>query len=193
MIKSMTGHGRGEWGGEGKQVEVEIRSFNHRYCDIAPHLPRRLNLLEPQIRKFIKERISRGRIEVSVQIDRSSFEEQKLELDRTLAKDYHQALKALQAEFGIPGEIRLETLANFREIFARREVEIVLEIEWASLQIALEKALMELEHMREQEGYSLREDFLSRLEIVKKNLNQIVQFRLVVAKNVEMRYDAHQD
>ncbi|MCJ7493586.1 MAG: hypothetical protein MUP68_05020, partial [Deltaproteobacteria bacterium] len=37
MIKSMTGYGRGEWQGEGQRVEVEVKSFNHRYCDILPH------------------------------------------------------------------------------------------------------------------------------------------------------------
>jgi len=141
MIKSMTGYGRGEWQGDGKQVEVEVKSFNHRYLDIFPHLPRRLNPLEAQVRSFIKQRVSRGRIEMSVQIDDSFPGEQKLELDSALAKDYHLALKALQEGLGIPGEIRLETLANFKEIFTRKEAETNLEKEWASLQMALEGAL----------------------------------------------------
>jgi len=166
MIKSMTGYGRGEWQEGEKRVEVEVKSFNHRFLDISPHLPRRLNSLEAQVRNLIKQRVSRGRVEVSVQIDDSSRVEQKLELDIDLAKDYHLALKTLQQELGTPGEIRLETLANFRDIFTRKEVETDLEKEWASLQVALEAALSNLEQMRRDEGLALRGDFLGRLTAI---------------------------
>ncbi|MBI5966526.1 MAG: YicC family protein [Deltaproteobacteria bacterium] len=173
MIKSMTGYGRGEWQAEGKRVEVEVKSFNHRYLDISPHLPRKLTPLEAQVRNFIKLRVSRGRIDVFVQIDESSLAEQKLELDLSLAKDYHLALKALQEALGIPGEIRLETLANFREIFTRKEVETDPAKEWASLQMALERALDSLEGMRRSEGLILREDFLNRLQGVEQMVQRI--------------------
>ena len=173
MIKSMTGYGRGEWQGDEKRVEVEVKSFNHRYLDISPHLPRRLNSLETQVRNLIKQRVSRGRLEVSVQSDDSSLVEQKLELDVALAQDYHLALKTLQQELGIPGEIRLETLANFRDIFTRKEVETDLEKEWASLQTALEAALRSLEQMRRDEGLALRGDFLGRLTAVEEMAREI--------------------
>jgi uncharacterized protein (TIGR00255 family) len=173
MIKSMTGYGRGEWQGEGQRVEVEVKSFNHRYCDILPHLPRRLNALEGQIRNYVKQRVSRGRIEVFVQIGDSSPVEQKLELDLNLARDYHLALKALQENLGIPGEIRIETLSNFKEIFTRKEVETNLEKEWAALLEALEGALGQLENMRREEGLMLRQDFLNRLKTVEEMLQGI--------------------
>ena len=173
MIKSMTGYGRGEWQEGERRVEVEVKSFNHRYLDISPHLPRRLNSLEAQVRNLIKQRVSRGRVEVSVQTDDSSLVEQKLELDTSLAQDYHLALKTLQQELGIPGEIRLETLANFRDIFTRKEVETDLEKEWASLQIALEAGLRNLEQMRRDEGLALRGDFLGRLTAIGEMTREI--------------------
>ena len=173
MIKSMTGYGRGEWQEGERHVEVEVKSFNHRYLDVSPHLPRRLNSLEAQVRNLIKQRVSRGRVEVSVQTDDSSLVEQKLELDTALAQDYHLALKTLQQELGIPGEIRLETLANFRDIFTRKEVETDLEKEWAFLQIALEAALRNLEQMRRDEGLALRGDFLGRLTAIGEMTREI--------------------
>jgi len=173
MIKSMTGFGRAEWQGDGKRVEVEIKSVNHRYCDISPRLPRRLNPLETQVRNFIRQRISRGRIEVFVQVEDASLTEQKMELDLDLAKGYHQALKALQENLGLAGEIRLEMLANFREIFSRKEVETDLEKEWGFLQVALEEALSGLEAMRREEGLSLREDFLRRLLNIEQMIREI--------------------
>lgn len=173
MIKSMTGYGRGEWQGDGKRVEVEGRSFNHRFCDILVRLPRRLTPLEAQARKLVGQRFSRGRIEVSVQINDSAEVEQKLELDLALAKDYYRALKALQEDLGIPGEIRLEMLSAFKEIFARKEVETDLEKEWAFLQGVLEEALNGVEGMRRDEGLALREDFLNRLQTIERMLQDV--------------------
>ena len=121
MIRSMTGYGSGEWQSDGRHIEVEVKSFNHRYLDVALHLPRRLTPLEPQVRNLVRQRLSRGRIEVSVQIEDSSLEEQRLELNLAAAKDYYQALKNLQDHLGISGEIRLETLATFRDIFIRNK------------------------------------------------------------------------
>jgi uncharacterized protein (TIGR00255 family) len=108
-----------------------------------------------------------------VQIDDSSLVEQRLELDLALAKEYHLALKILQQDLGIPGEIRLETLANFRDIFSRKEVETDLEKEWASVQVAVEAALSSLEQMRGDEGLTLREDFSSRLKAIEEMAREI--------------------
>jgi len=174
MIKSMTGYGRGECQEEQKRIEAEIRSFNHRYLDVSLRLPRKLNPLEGQVRNLIKQRISRGRLEIAVQLDDSSVSEQKLEIDLSLAKDIHSALTSLQEYLHIPGEIRLETLTNFRDLFVRKEMEIDLEKEWTSLQTALENALTNLEQMRENEGLNLRNDFLARLKTVEDLANQIV-------------------
>jgi uncharacterized protein (TIGR00255 family) len=173
MIKSMTGFGRGEWQGDGKKLEVEIKSVNHRYCDISLRLPRKLNPLETQARNFLRQRISRGRIEVFVQIAESALAEQKLEIDLNLAKDYYLGLKALQENLGISGEVRLETLAGFRDIFARKETEPDLEKEWESLRTALEGALAGLEAMRRDEGRKLKEDFLARLSALERSVREI--------------------
>lgn len=173
MIKSMTGYGRGAWSDEDKQVEVEIKSFNHRYCDVQIHLPRRLNSFEGQVRQLVKQRVSRGRIEVSVQIDDASLAEQRLEVDLDLAKDYLLALRTLQENLNLPGEINLETFVNFREIFTRQEVEPNLEKEWGILQAAVEGALISLDKMRQEEGALLARDFHQRLQTVEEFLRQI--------------------
>jgi len=173
MIKSMTGYGRGEWQGEHKRIEAEIRSFNHRYLDVSIRLPRKLNPLEGQVRNLLKQRVSRGRLEVSVQLEDTSAGEQKLELDLSLARDIHLALKSLKETLGLPGEIRLETLANFRDLFVRKEMEVDLEKEWTSLQTALENALTNLEQMRQNEGLNLKSDFLNRLKTVEDLARQI--------------------
>ena len=154
-------------------MEVEVKSFNHRYLDISLRLPRRLASLESQVRNCIKQHLSRGRVEFFVQVDNSSLPEQKLELDVALAKDLHSALKSLKEVLEIPGEIRIETMANFKDIFGHKEVEIDLEKEWTFLQGALEGALNGLEKMRSQEGLTLRGDFLCRLQTIEEMIGTI--------------------
>ncbi len=173
MTKSMTGYGRGKWEEGGKRIEVEMKSINHRYLEVFPHLPRRLNPLEGQVRSFIKQRLSRGRIDVYVQINESSEAQQRLELDWPFVQEVHLALKALQERFNLPGEIRLETLAGFKEIFARKEVEPDLEKEWMEVQAALEEALAALEAMRSTEGNILTEDLTRRLDLLAKTAGTI--------------------
>ncbi len=187
MIKSMTGYGRGEWKDENRQVEVEIKSFNHRYCDVQIHLPRRLNSLEGQVRQLVKQRVSRGRIEVFVQMSDASLAEQKLEVDLELAKDYLLGLRTLQEKLGIPGEINLETFVNFREIFTRKEVEANLEKEWTILQAALEEALISLDRMRQEEGNILAQDFQQRLRTVVEFVRHIEERAPLALKNYHQR------
>jgi uncharacterized protein (TIGR00255 family) len=173
MIKSMTGYGRADWQENDKQIGVEVRSFNHRYLDMALRLPRRLSPLEAQVRNFIKERISRGRIEVNVQIDDPQALENKLELDLPLARDYHRALQALKDHLEITGEIRLETLTSFKDIFTRKEMEPDLDKEWTALQKAFQEAFQNLEAMRLNEGRTIREDFLNRLGAIEEMVGHI--------------------
>jgi uncharacterized protein (TIGR00255 family) len=185
MIKSMTGYGRGEWKDEDRQVEVEIKSFNHRYCDVQIHLPRRLNSLEGQVRQLVKQRVSRGRIEVFVQMSDAALAEQKLEVDLELAKDYLLGLRTLQEKLGIPGEITLETFINFREIFTRQEVEANLEKEWTILQAAIEEALSSLDRMRQEEGNILAQDFQQRLQTVAEFVRRIEERAPLALQNYQ--------
>ena len=173
MIKSMTGYGQGKWEEGGKRIEAEMKSTNHRYLEVSPHLPRRLNPLEERVRGLVKQRLSRGRIDVYVQINDSSETQQRLELDWPFVQEVHLALKALQERFDLPGEIRLETLAGFKEIFTRKEAEPNLEKEWKEVQAALEEGLTALEAMRRTEGDVLREDFTRRLDLIAKTAGAI--------------------
>lgn len=168
MIRSMTGYGRGDWAEGGKRIEVEAKSSNHRFLEIVLHLPRRLDPLEVQVRNQVRQRLSRGRVEISVQIDDASGGEPKLELNLAAACDYYRALKSLQEHLGIAGEVRLETLVAFRDLFIRKETPVDLDREWAVLQGVVQKALDHLEEMRRQEGRALRQDLLGRLALIEE-------------------------
>ena len=92
MIRSMTGFGRGKYEHEGREYLVEIKSINHKYCDIGIRLPRSFNGLEYKIRQEIASKISRGKIDVFVTAEKISGDAGTLRFNEELAKSYYQYL-----------------------------------------------------------------------------------------------------
>ena len=72
-MKSMTGFGRGAASGDGFAVGVEIKTVNNRYLDIHLRAPQELNAIEMDIRKRVKVRLSRGRVDLNISFDRTRF------------------------------------------------------------------------------------------------------------------------
>ena len=68
MIKSMTGFGSSEYSDEKRSVTAEVRSVNHRYCDVSVKMPRRYSFAEEALKKAVKEILSRGKIDVSISV-----------------------------------------------------------------------------------------------------------------------------
>ena len=66
MIRSMTGYGAAEVSTDAGRLSAEIRSVNHRYCEISLRLPRSINGLEGPVRQLLTERLSRGKINLTV-------------------------------------------------------------------------------------------------------------------------------
>ena len=66
MVYSMTGFGRSEYSDENRRVVIEMKSVNHRYCDISVKLPRSISRFEPEIRKRLKLYAERGKIDVFI-------------------------------------------------------------------------------------------------------------------------------
>ena len=69
MIKSMTGFGRGEYNDGKRNIIVEIKSVNHRYSDISVKMPRRYSFVEDKVKNTVKEKIKRGKVDVSIMVE----------------------------------------------------------------------------------------------------------------------------
>ena len=79
MIKSMTGYGRGRYDNDGKEINVEIKSVNHKYHDISVKMPKSISYLEEYVKKRINETVSRGKIDVFINItDYENKENQRI-------------------------------------------------------------------------------------------------------------------
>jgi len=146
---------------------VEIRSLNHRYIDISLKMPPYMSRHEIPLRNLLRERFRRGRFDVSVSA--RSTDVPRLKIDMNMARNIYSALKDLQNEFSLPGEIGIETLTAYREILAEEEPEYNVD----ALYAAFHEAVTNLEAMRIREGKLLEEEMRGRVFSLNEMYKQI--------------------
>ena len=173
MIASMTGYGRGEAASEGVSVVAELRSVNSRFLEVASRLPRSLSLRENEIKELIRGRISRGKINLVVSVERETGDQLPLKINVQAAKSYFRLLNQLKKAVRLKETVRLEHLLQFSDILEQQEMEGTDEKEWMVAQQALGKALDELGLMRRKEGGQLEADFRARIAHLGKQLEEI--------------------
>ena len=88
MIRSMTGFGRGEYSDGKRNVICEIRTVNHRYADISVKMPKRYSFAEEKIKALIKERVRRGKVEVSIIVENLTEGDITIRLNSPVAQQY---------------------------------------------------------------------------------------------------------
>ncbi len=173
MVASMTGYGRGESSSDGITVGVELRSVNSRFLEVSSRLPRSLSLRENEIKEIIRGRISRGKINLVINVEREVEGQPPLKINISAARAYYKLLSQLKKAVKLTQPVRLEHLLQFSEILEQRETEGTDEQEWQITKDALGKALEELEQMRKDEGGELEADFRSRIRYLEGTLDEI--------------------
>ena len=159
-MKSMTGYGKGMVAGEDFSVSIDLKTVNNRFLDIHLRVGTDLSSLEPIIKKRITSRLSRGRVDVTVSMERAA--QVGYEVNRPLIAGYVSALKQLQQDFDIGGELDINVIARIPGAIqpARNGIDDRMT---TALEQALDQALNELEKMREQEGEALKQELRARV------------------------------
>ena len=175
MIKSMTGFGRGEANDEKRNVVCEIRAVNHRYCDISVRMPRRYSFVEEKIKQAVKEKIARGKLDVSVSVENTGAGDLTIQVNPDLACQYMENLALLRDKLGLAGEgaITLEYVATLPDVL--KTVPAVEDEEEITRTIlaAVRAAVARLDEMRILEGEKLEDDLLSRGRTIKALVAEI--------------------
>ena len=165
MIRSMTGFGHGEVSNDKNQkVTVEMKSVNHRYCDISLKLPKKLAMCEANIRNIMKEYASRGKIDIYVSYEDLSETAVSLHYNQAMAEEYMQVFKKMQEDFNIETKITAEALAKYPEVVTIEEVQQDEEVWWELLEAALRQAAEKFVETRTIEGANLKRDLLGKLD-----------------------------
>lgn len=159
-MKSMTGYGRAAVVGEDFSVSVDLKTVNNRFLDIHLRLSSELSSIEPVVKRRISSRLSRGRVDATINFERTSAV--AYELNRPLIAGYVEALRQMQESFNIPGEVDINSLARLPGALQTARDGLSSEMV-AGVEQALDDALADLERMREQEGEALRQEMAERI------------------------------
>jgi len=173
LPRSMTGFGRGEAEGHGKKFTVEVKSVNHRYCEVMLRMPRGMVSLEEKARRYILSRLARGRVDGFITVEDCAEKTAVVKVDKVLAASYYKAMEELISNLGISSGIKPEHLFSLPGVFSLEEPAEDIEAYWPVLEQALTGAVDGLLDMRSTEGVRLQEDLLSRLELIRVVLKGI--------------------
>lgn len=168
MLKSMTGYGYHEYQNDEVRISVEIKTVNHRYCDIYIRMPRQLSCFEDKVRTLITSRVSRGKVDVFINWENIGENTKEVILDEALASAYYNAMRKLAENLGLKDDISSSSLARFPEILRIEKKEEDNDVALTILQDSVNKAIDLLLEMREAEGEKLRSSLLDICRSIEK-------------------------
>jgi uncharacterized protein (TIGR00255 family) len=173
----MTGYGRGEATVDGLRLAAEVRSVNHRFCELSARLPRALAPYEADARKIIQDRTSRGKVTLVVTWGENGDEGKEplgtLSLDEKTADRYMELLQAVKKKYKLTGDVDLNTFAALPSVFVwageGRDPEYYVE----SLKKVVNQATDDLIRMKETEGAALKKDLDARVSGIRTRVAKI--------------------
>ena len=166
MIKSMTGYGRAQGSFSGGEILVEVKSVNNRYLDCGVKLPRVYAFAEEAIKGLVQHTISRGKVDVFVNINAAGAQNMKISLNAPVVEGYLAALHQLTEQYGVQDDISVSTLARMNDLFlVEKQEEDEKEVQDALLAVVAQ-ARSAFDAMRTAEGQALKEDLLQKADEV---------------------------
>jgi len=177
----MTGFGRGEASSNGFQVTVEVKTLNSRYLDISSRTPQTIQQHEFDIKEIVQKKLSRGKVHLSVNVENTEKNGLDITYNEDMVKAYGNILKQIKSLAGIDQPVQIHDILHFDGIFkSKEEDEDELKVIWDCTATAIEKALDNLNEMRDQEGEELKND-------LEKQINGIAEIVKEVEKLSENR------
>lgn len=173
MIRSMTGFGRAQENIDGMSITVEIKSVNHRYFDFSSRVPRNYGFLDEKLKSYVQSCVSRGKIECYVQIEELESDDCIVSVNHSLAGGYISALRELSERYALTDDVTVSTIAKYHDIFSVHKSEADEQRIWQAVKSVADEAVASFVAMREKEGEKLRDDILSRCDLILENVSFI--------------------
>lgn len=184
MLKSMTGYGRSEFVDENYDLSFEMKAVNHKFLDIQVKLPYFLNFCEEDIKKVVRKKLSRGRVDIFIR-GKQKFSENNsaLDVNYELASAYFEAYKSISTKLGIDASVGIGHIVRNDNVVEVKTSEIDEEYLKNNVLESVEKAVDELVSMRIVEGENLNKDLLDNLSDFENNLENIIERKEDVLNN----------
>ena len=175
-MKSMTGFGRAKLNLNQKEYSVEIRSVNHKYCDISIKVPRNISYLEEKVKKAISNKVARGKIDVLVNFYDYGCQKKNLIINKDLAKLYISEFKNLAEETEIDSKIRITDICRIPEIMQLQVSEEGEEEIEQGLEKCMQEAIKSLDDMKIAEGKKIKDDLSLRIDKIENMVSKICEY-----------------
>ncbi len=189
MARSMTGYGFCEYDLYNRKVSVEIKSVNSKYLDISIKLPRIISMYESDIKNIIKEEVSRGKIDVYINIDAYTNQDVNISFNEELLDKYFEVFDKISDKYGVLAPSMTDIL-NLDGVITSNEntndIDTVAEI-WETLFVALNGAISNFVKTREDEGDSLKQDILLKIESLNESMNNINEICPIISEEYNER------
>ena len=173
MIRSMTGYGSADLERDGQRLNAEIRSVNHRFCEVSLRAPKLVGLFEDQIRQLIAERFSRGKFNLSITWSGVGDSGEVLKVNEAVTDRYVALLEQLRQRYHLDVGLDVRTLATLPDVFTWEHTALSDEETWGLLKHVIEKACDNMNSMKAREGDSLARDLTQRLKLIREQLDRV--------------------
>ncbi len=183
MLSSMTGFGKAEIKQDGVSVSVEVKSLNSRFLEVIPKIPRILQSREFEIRELIRRKIARGKITILIDLEIDPAYLRTFEVNFDIVNHFVKLLREIKKKAKVKGEIKLEHLLMFREIFESGLTNDISDEHWEIVKSAIDEALDKLVEARKREGLELSKDIENRINLISDHLEKILTLSEQSLKN----------
>jgi uncharacterized protein (TIGR00255 family) len=174
-MKSMTGYAKVEGLIDDRLWVIEIKTVNHRFCDINLKLSKPLTSLESVIKKYLGKKINRGRVDAIIQVENGGSTNFRVDLNLSLAQEYYNSLIQLKRKLNLTEDVSLLHILSLKDVIYIEKIEEDFQ-KWDELQSLLESALASLDAMREAEGEALKQDLVRRVKNISKIVSEIESY-----------------
>ena len=173
MIQSMTGYGSTVVAYKDKKIHVEIKSLNSKQLDLQTRIAPLYREKEMECRAMVAEALIRGKVDMSVWIEKESTVD-ATPVNAALVENYYHQLKDVAQKVGIPEpEDWMYTLTRMPDVLTKTDVETLEDEEWAVVKAAVADALKSLVDFRKQEGAALQKKFTEKIDNIAQLLADI--------------------
>jgi len=160
----MTGFGRSEMATETQKVIVEIKSVNHRYCDLNIKMPKKLSFFESNIRTLLKEYIQRGKVDIYISYEDYTEAKECVRYRKEIAKEYFSYLNQMEKDFGIENDVTVSKLSRYPDVLVLEEQPVDEGELWKTLEEPIREAALRFVQSRAKEGENLQMDLIEKLD-----------------------------
>jgi len=164
VIKSMTGFGRSESITQERKIVIEMKSVNHRYCDLNIKMPKKFNFFEAAIRNHLKKYIGRGKVDIFITYEDYTESNVCVKYNAELAKEYVRYLQQMSEDFALKSDLSAVSLSRFPEVLTLEEQSIDTDELWKELVVCLDEAATQFVESRTKEGETLKQDLIAKLD-----------------------------